>query len=44
MFHHNQERIDTEIDAIVNDCRKEIERRGQNLECFAVGQSMDFKL
>jgi ribonuclease BN (tRNA processing enzyme) len=44
LFHHNQERIDADIDAIVNDCRKEIERRGHNLECFAVGQSMEFKL
>jgi phosphoribosyl 1,2-cyclic phosphodiesterase len=44
LFHHNQERIDDEIDAIVNDCREEFKKRGKNLECSAVGQSMEFKL
>ena len=44
LFHHNQERIDMEIDAIVNDCQEEIKKRGKNLECSAVGQSMEFKL
>jgi phosphoribosyl 1,2-cyclic phosphodiesterase len=44
LFHHNQERLDTEIDAIVSDCRDEISRRGQKMECVAVGQSMEFKL
>jgi hypothetical protein len=44
LFHHNQERIDDEIDAIVNDCREEIKKRGKSLECSAVGQFMDFKL
>jgi ribonuclease BN (tRNA processing enzyme) len=44
LFHHNQERLDAEIDAIVDDCREIINRRGKKLECFAVGQSMEFKL
>jgi ribonuclease BN (tRNA processing enzyme) len=44
LFHHNQERIDAEIDAIVNDCRGIIKNNGNNLECFAVGQFMEFKL
>jgi len=44
LFHHNQERFDTEIDAMVNDCQEEITRRGKKMECFAVGQSMEFKL
>jgi phosphoribosyl 1,2-cyclic phosphodiesterase len=44
LFHHNQERIDDEIDAIVNDCREIIIKSGKNLECSAVGQSMEFKL
>jgi phosphoribosyl 1,2-cyclic phosphodiesterase len=43
-FHHNQESIDDEIDLIVNDCRKIIKKSDNNLECFAVGQSMEFKL
>lgn len=44
LFHHNQERIDDEIDAILNDCRKIIKKSGKNMECSAVGQSMEFKL
>jgi phosphoribosyl 1,2-cyclic phosphodiesterase len=44
LFHHNQERLDDGIDAIVNDCREVISRRGKKMECFAVGQSMEFKL
>jgi phosphoribosyl 1,2-cyclic phosphodiesterase len=44
LFHHNQERIDTGIDAIVKDCHAEISRRGKKMECFAVAQSMEFKL
>lgn len=44
LFHHNQERIDSEIDAIVNDCQKEIKKHGNILECFAIGQSMEFIL
>ena len=44
LFHHNQERFDAEIDEIVNDCREEITMRGKKMECFAVGQSMEFNL
>ena len=44
LFHHNQERIDSEVDAIVSDCHKIIKKNGKKLECFAVGQSMEFKL
>jgi phosphoribosyl 1,2-cyclic phosphodiesterase len=44
LFHHNQERIDNDIDAIVKDCQKVIKKSGKKLECFAVGQGMKFKL
>jgi phosphoribosyl 1,2-cyclic phosphodiesterase len=44
LFHHNQERFDTGIDAIVNDCHEEISRSGKKMECFAVGQSMEIKI
>jgi len=44
LFHHNQERFDEEIDAIVKDCRGIIKQSGKKLKCFAVGQSMEFKL
>jgi phosphoribosyl 1,2-cyclic phosphodiesterase len=44
LFHHNPERIDSEVDEMVNDCRKIIKKTDKKLECFAVGQSMEFKL
>jgi len=44
LFHHNQERIDDEVDTIVNDCHEAINKSGKNMKCFAVGQSMEFKL
>jgi phosphoribosyl 1,2-cyclic phosphodiesterase len=44
LFHHNQERLDAEIDAIVDDCREIIGKSGKNMECSAVGQSTEFKL
>ena len=44
LFHHNQERIDTEVDAIVDDCQKTIKSNGKKMKCVAVGQSMKFKL
>jgi phosphoribosyl 1,2-cyclic phosphodiesterase len=44
LFHHNQERFDAEVDAIVNDCDKIIKKSGKKMKCVAVGQSMEFKL
>lgn len=44
LFHHNQERIDSEVDAMVQDCRDRIRQSGKKLRCFAVGQSMEFKV
>jgi phosphoribosyl 1,2-cyclic phosphodiesterase len=44
LFHHNQERFDDAIDAIVNDCRQIITRRKAKLECFAVQQDMELVL
>jgi len=44
LFHHNQERYDAGIEAIVSSCRQEISRRGKNLECFAVSQGMELSL
>lgn len=44
LFHHNQERIDDEIDVIVKSCQALIKKSGKKLECVAVGESMEFKL
>ncbi|MEN6623486.1 MAG: MBL fold metallo-hydrolase, partial [Smithella sp.] len=40
LFHHNQERFDDAVDAIVYECQKEIARCGTDLECFAVYQGI----
>jgi phosphoribosyl 1,2-cyclic phosphodiesterase len=44
LFHHNQERVDDDIDTIVNDCRKIIKKSGSKMECCAVAQLMEFKI
>ena len=44
LFHHNQERTDSEVDDIVGHCRKIIKKSGRRLECFGVGQYMEFRL
>jgi phosphoribosyl 1,2-cyclic phosphodiesterase len=44
LFHHNQERFDDEVDAIVKSCHEIIKKSGKKLECFAVSQSMEFNL
>jgi ribonuclease BN (tRNA processing enzyme) len=44
LFHHNQERQDTEVDEIVEASHKVIAQRGKTLECFAVGAGMTFDL
>lgn len=35
LFHHNQERTDRALDAIVRDCRRIIRERGSSLTCSA---------
>ncbi|PID40789.1 MAG: MBL fold metallo-hydrolase [Proteobacteria bacterium] len=44
LFHHNQERTDDQVDAIVDHCRRIIAEKGACLECFAVGRDMIFRL
>ncbi|MGV8058145.1 MAG: MBL fold metallo-hydrolase [Smithellaceae bacterium] len=44
LFHHNQERDDAAVEAMVTECRKEIDRNGVNLECFAVCQGTELIL
>lgn len=38
LFHHNQERVDEAVEAMVDECQKEIARYGTDMECFAVSQ------
>ena len=44
LFHHNQERTDDEVDAIVADCRKIITERNAPLECCALTQEWEVEL
>ena len=44
LFHHNQERTDAQIDAIVADCRRRIAEAGKKLECFGVAAGMHFDI
>lgn len=38
IFHHNQDRSDEAVDAIVAECRKIVAGRGLDIECFAMPQ------
>ncbi len=44
LFHINQDRTDDALDEVVAACRRRIEQAGSDLECFAVGANMTFKL
>lgn len=44
LFHHNQDRHDHEIDAMVARCQSIIGSRRSALKCFAVHQSMEITL
>jgi ribonuclease BN (tRNA processing enzyme) len=44
LFHHNQERTDAGVNAIVDDCQRIIAERKSALECFAVYEDMEIAL
>ncbi len=44
LFHLNQDRSDTQMDRIVEDCRREIANNGGALNCLAVGYLAEFEL
>jgi phosphoribosyl 1,2-cyclic phosphodiesterase len=44
LFHHNQERTDAALDAMVKDCKRAIKQHKSDLECFAVAEGMQIKL
>jgi phosphoribosyl 1,2-cyclic phosphodiesterase len=44
LFHHNQDRLDAEIDDMVAVCHRIINERKSALRCFAVHQSMELAL
>ncbi|MCP4694372.1 MAG: MBL fold metallo-hydrolase [Desulfobacterales bacterium] len=44
LFHHNEERTDQDLDAIVRDCNRLLAKKKPALECFAVGSDDVFEL
>ena len=44
LFHHNQDRSDTNLDAIVQECHGIIKDKGINMECFALTQTSEMTL
>jgi phosphoribosyl 1,2-cyclic phosphodiesterase len=44
LFHHDPERTDAQLDAIVADCRAELARMGAPVDCFAAREGMTLAL
>ncbi len=44
LFHHNQERIDDDVDGLVKKCRQTLAPSNANMECFAVGAGTEIVL
>jgi phosphoribosyl 1,2-cyclic phosphodiesterase len=44
LFHHNQDRTDEGVEAIVADCQRILEEKGASLDCFAVHEGMEIEL
>jgi len=44
LFHHNQDRIDDEVDKIEADCRRIVAKEGSALKVFAVATGMEIKV
>lgn len=44
LFHHNQDRTDEDLDAMVRDCKRIISSRGLEMDCFAVESGSKMKL
>ena len=44
LFHHNQDRYDSELDRILAECARRIRRAGSKMKCFAVREGQEVKL
>ena len=44
LFHHNQERTDSQIDAMVRECEDILVKKNSKMRCFAVRQDMEVRL
>jgi len=41
LFHHNQERVDSQLDEILDLCKLKIKKEKSGLECFGVSKGME---
>ncbi len=44
LYHHDPDRTDDEIDAILEDCRKRLKQRGSSVECTAAYEGLTLEL
>jgi hypothetical protein len=44
LLHHNQERTDEGVEAIVTDCQRILAEKGGSLDCFAAHEGMEIEL
>jgi ribonuclease BN (tRNA processing enzyme) len=44
LFHHNQDRTDAALEAMVQDCQRIVRESGADLDCFAVAGGMEIEL
>ena len=44
IFHHNQERSDSSLEELVQDCRRIVAERGERMEVFALSQDTEIQL
>jgi len=44
LFHHNQDRLDRDLDRIVAECQRRARRARSRLKCFAVKEGQEIKL
>jgi phosphoribosyl 1,2-cyclic phosphodiesterase len=44
VFHHNQERTDSALEGLVQQCRRIIGEQGAEMECFALSQETEIQL
>jgi len=44
LFHHNQDRHDEQLDAILAECRQIVAQRGYSIECFCVAHDTELEV
>ena len=44
LFHHNMDRHDDDVDAIVDDCARIISEAGSPMKCYGAAQGMEIRL